>query len=120
MAATGAPSVRTCGTRSSLEGISIVPTPYPKEFRRGVVAVARQGDQSIAKGTRSFGISESCLSRWLRIADLEDAGLGPWSTRRARRRRRRRPTNWKPRTASCANGPSSRSRRTRSCDGRLA
>ena len=51
-----------------------MPTPYPKEFRRDVVAVARQGDQSIAKVARSFGISESCLSRWLRIADREDAG----------------------------------------------
>jgi transposase len=57
-----------------------VPTPYPQEFRRDVVAVTRQGDQSIAKVARSFGISESCLSRWLRIADREDAGGVP-STR---------------------------------------
>ena len=53
-----------------------MPTPYPKEFRADVVAVARQGDQSIAKVARSFGISESCLARWLRIADRED-GLLP-------------------------------------------
>jgi transposase-like protein len=51
-----------------------VPTPYPREFRRDVMAVARQGDQSIAQVARSLGISESCLSRWLRIADREDAG----------------------------------------------
>jgi transposase-like protein len=49
-----------------------VPTSYPKEFRRDVIAVARQGDQSIAKVARSFGISESCLNRWLKIADRED------------------------------------------------
>ena len=49
-----------------------MPTPYPKEFRRDVIAVARQGDQSIAKVAKSFGISESCLNRWLRIADRED------------------------------------------------
>jgi transposase-like protein len=49
-----------------------MPTPYPKEFRRDVVAVARKGDQSIAQVARSFGISESCLNRWLRIADRED------------------------------------------------
>jgi transposase len=54
-----------------------VPTPYPQEFRRDVVAVTRQGDQSIAKVARSFGISESCLSRWLRISDREDAGGVP-------------------------------------------
>jgi transposase len=51
-----------------------VPTPYPKEFRRDVVAVARQGDQSRAQVGRSFGISQSCLARWLRIAD-RDEGL---------------------------------------------
>ncbi len=50
-----------------------MPTPYPKEFRRDVIAVARQGDQSIAKVAKSFGVSESCLNRWLRIADREDA-----------------------------------------------
>jgi transposase len=56
-----------------------VPTPYPKEFRRDVVAIARQGDQSRAQVARSFGISESCLARWLRIADRED-GLHPGDT----------------------------------------
>jgi transposase-like protein len=49
-----------------------VPTAYPTEFRRDVVAVARKGDQSMAQVARSFGISESCLARWLRIADRED------------------------------------------------
>lgn len=49
-----------------------MPTPYPKEFRRDVVAVARQGDQSRAQVARAFGISESCLARWLRVADRDD------------------------------------------------
>jgi transposase-like protein len=52
--------------------IDLVPKPFPKEFRRDVIAVARQGDQSIAAVARNFGISESCLSRWLKIADRED------------------------------------------------
>ena len=52
-----------------------MPTPYPKEFRRDVIAVARQGDQSVAQVARSFGISESCLARWLRIAEREDGGV---------------------------------------------
>jgi transposase len=46
--------------------------PFPKEFRRDVIAVARRGDQSIAAVARNFGISESCLSRWLKNADRED------------------------------------------------
>lgn len=48
-----------------------MPKPFPKEFRRDVIAVARQGDQSVAQVARSFGISESCLSRWLKVADRE-------------------------------------------------
>lgn len=32
-----------------------MPTSYPKEFRRDVIAVARQGDQSKAQIARSFG-----------------------------------------------------------------
>ena len=51
-----------------------MPKPLPKEFRADVIAVARQGDQSIAQVARSFGISESCLARWLKIAD-RDEGL---------------------------------------------
>ncbi len=52
-----------------------MPKPFPAEFRRDVIAVARQGNQSMAQVARSFGISESCLNRWLRIADRED-GIG--------------------------------------------
>jgi transposase len=37
-----------------------------------VIAVARQGGQSIEKVARSFGISQSFLARWLRIADRQD------------------------------------------------
>lgn len=49
-----------------------MPVPYPPEFRRDVIAVARQGDRSRAQVARSFGISESCLNRWLKIADRQD------------------------------------------------
>jgi transposase-like protein len=55
-----------------------VPTPYPMEFGRDVIAVARQGEQSIAQVARSFGVWESCLSRWLPIADRRDGlAAGP-------------------------------------------
>ncbi len=53
-----------------------MPKPFPKEFRADVIAVARQGDQSIAQVARNFGVSESCLARWLKIADRED-GFSP-------------------------------------------
>jgi transposase len=53
-----------------------VPKPFPADFRRDVIAVARKGEASMAQIARDFGISESCLARWLRIADRED-GLAP-------------------------------------------
>jgi transposase len=56
--------------------ISTVPKPFPPEFRRDVIAVARKGEASISQVARDFGISESCLQRWLKIADRED-GLAP-------------------------------------------
>ena len=49
-----------------------MPKPYPAEFRRDVIAVARQSDRSIRSVAKDFGISETCLQRWLRIADRED------------------------------------------------
>jgi len=48
-----------------------MPKPYPTEFRRDVIAVARQGG-SIALIAKDFGITESCLRNWLRQADIED------------------------------------------------
>ena len=53
-----------------------MPKPFPKEFRRDVIAVARRGGQSIAQVARSFGVSESCLARWLKMADREDGLSG--------------------------------------------
>jgi transposase len=53
-----------------------VPKPFPPEFRRDVIAVARKGEASISQVARDFGISESCLQRWLKIAD-RDEGLAP-------------------------------------------
>ena len=60
-----------------------MPKPFPKEFRRDVIAVARQGDQSVAAVARSFGVSESCLQRWLKIADREDGVAGTASSAEA-------------------------------------
>jgi transposase len=49
-----------------------MPKPFPAEFRRDVISVARRSDASRAQIARDFGISESCLNRWLKIADRED------------------------------------------------
>ena len=54
-----------------------MPKPYPAEFRRDVIVVARKGEAPVAQIARDFGISETCLQRWLKIADREDGLTGP-------------------------------------------
>jgi transposase len=44
-----------------------------------VVAVARKGEASIAQVAKDFGVSESCLQRWLKLDDIE-AGKRPGVT----------------------------------------
>ena len=43
-----------------------MPKAFPPEFRRDVVAVARKGEAPLAQIAKDFGISESCLHRWLK------------------------------------------------------
>ncbi|MDT0120101.1 IS3 family transposase [Kocuria sp. PD6] len=71
-----------------------MPKPYPEEFRRDVVAVARKHEAPLSQIARDFGISEATLHNWLRKADVDD-GVRPGVTTaeseelRALRRRNR-------------------------------
>ena len=56
-----------------------MPKAFPIEFRRDVVAVARKGEAPLSQIARDFGISESCLHRWLKLADIDD-GVKPGVT----------------------------------------
>ena len=49
-----------------------MPKAFPLEFRRDVVAVARKGESSLRQIAKDFGISDSCLHRWLNQADIDD------------------------------------------------
>ncbi len=49
-----------------------MPKPYPEEFRRDVVAVARKGEAPVTQIAKDFGISEACVHNWLKKADIED------------------------------------------------
>ena len=49
-----------------------MPKAFPLEFRRDVVAVARKREAPLSQIAKDFGISESCLQRWLKLADIED------------------------------------------------
>ena len=48
-----------------------MPKAHPQEFRDEVVRVARKGEQPLRQVARDFGISESCLHRWLSIDEIE-------------------------------------------------
>jgi transposase len=56
-----------------------MPKAFPPEFRRDVVAVARKREAPISQIAKDFGISEACLHRWLKLADIED-GVRPGVT----------------------------------------
>ena len=53
--------------------------PYPEEFRRDVVAVARKHEAPLAQIAKDFGISEGTLNNWLKHAAVED-GVRPGMT----------------------------------------
>lgn len=49
-----------------------MPAPKPPEFRRRAVELARLKEKPIADIARDLGISESCLRRWVSVADVDD------------------------------------------------
>ena len=49
-----------------------MPKAFPLEFRRDVVAVARRKEAPTSQIARDFGISESCLHRWVKRAEIEE------------------------------------------------
>jgi transposase len=83
-----------------------MPKAFPVEFRRDVVAVARKGEAPLSQIARDAGISESCLHRWLKLADVDD-GVRPGvtSSESGELRELKKGTGrWRPGTKSCA-GP---------------
>lgn len=49
-----------------------MPRPHPPEFRRRAVELARERAKPIAEIARDLGISESCLRRWMDVADVDE------------------------------------------------
>ena len=50
-----------------------MPAARPPEFRQRAVELARERAKPIAQIAKDLGISESCLRRWMDLADV-DAG----------------------------------------------
>jgi len=59
--------------------MTAMPKAFSIEFRNDGVAVARKREAPISQIAKDFGISESCLHRWLKMADVED-GVRPGMT----------------------------------------
>ena len=49
-----------------------MPAPYPEEFRRRAVELARQPDLSVTQVAKDLGIAESGLRRWVARADVDE------------------------------------------------
>ncbi|GFG67979.1 hypothetical protein MKUB_54690 [Mycobacterium kubicae] len=54
-----------------------MPAAHPEEFRRRAVELARLREKPIAKIAKDLAISESCLRRWMDLADVEEGQRGP-------------------------------------------
>jgi transposase len=50
-----------------------MPKAFPKEFREDVIRVYKSSDSSMAQVAKDFGISPSCLKRWLAIDEKNSA-----------------------------------------------
>ena len=61
-----------------------MPRPYPPEFRRRAVELARERAKPVSEIARDLGISDSCLRSWMTKADIDDGRRdGPSSDERA-------------------------------------
>ena len=48
-----------------------MPKAFPREFREDVIRVYRDSGSSVTQVAKDFGISPSCLKRWLVIDERE-------------------------------------------------
>ena len=58
-----------------------MPKAFPAEFRADVVAIARKREVPMRQIAQDFGISESCLHRWVRQAEIDDGNQEGLSTK---------------------------------------
>jgi len=49
-----------------------MPAARPPEFRQRAVELARLREKPIAQIAGDLGVSESCLRRWITVADVDD------------------------------------------------
>lgn len=52
-----------------------MPKKYTDEFKRDVIALARQGGVTQRQIAKDFGVSKSALAAWLQKAELQERGI---------------------------------------------
>jgi len=57
-----------------------MPAPFPEEFRRRAVGLAREGSRPVTVVARELGISTSGLRRWMAQADVDEGKAAGVST----------------------------------------
>ena len=70
-----------------------MPAPFPEEFRRRAVELARERAKPVRRLAEDLGISESCLRRWMAQADIDAGTRQGLSTSEAEDLRRLRKEN---------------------------
>ena len=70
-----------------------MPAPFPEEFRRRAVELARERTLPVRRLAEDLGISESCLRRWMAQADIDAGTREGLSTSEAEDLRRLRKEN---------------------------
>ena len=54
-----------------------MPKAFPMEFREDVIRVYRDSGASVAQVAKDFGISPSCLKRWLMVDERKAGSPSP-------------------------------------------
>jgi transposase-like protein len=49
-----------------------MPRPYPEEFRRHAIELARLGEKPVSRVAAELGIAQSALHRWLKQAEIDE------------------------------------------------
>ncbi|MFI0453822.1 transposase [Actinomadura sp. 6N118] len=83
-----------------------MPKPYPPEFRRRDVEPARADDTSVSALAKRLGISQSCLSNWIRQAEVDEGRReGLTSAEKKELVELLSPSSWSCRTRSSSGRP---------------
>jgi transposase len=53
-----------------------MPRPHPPEFRQRAVQLVQLREQPLGKIAADLGVSESCLRRWVRLAEGSSTRVG--------------------------------------------